>query len=175
MPISSIAVFGFNISLIKYINEYLISKRIDLIRGIISFSFFFTSLISFGLTIAGILIIIMLNDNDFLYYLLAFILIPLNNTNSIFDAILKSKKKFNTSFFLSSIYKTSIILTCVLYCYFCKINFNLYDFLYLNIILSVIQIFINMFFLKFHYNEIFKTTSSFVKRMVEYFISYSFI
>ena len=164
MPISSIAVFGFNISLIKYINEYLISKRIDLIRGIISFSFFFTSLISFGLTIAGILIIIMLNDNDFLYYLLAFILIPLNTTNSIFDAILKSKKKFNTSFFLSSIYKTSIILTCVLYCYFCKINFNLYDFLYLNIILSVIQIFINMFFLKFHYNEIFKTTSSFRKK-----------
>ena len=112
MPISSIAVFGFNISLIKYINEYLISKRIDLIRGIISFHFFFTSLISFGLTIAGILIIIMLNDNDFLYYLLAFILIPLNTTNSIFDAILKSKKSLTLLFLIINLQNLDYINMC---------------------------------------------------------------
>ena len=144
MPIGFIAGFGFNISLIKYINEYLVDKKNELISGIIYFSLGFTSLISLILTAIAILISYFFLNEDFFIYLIAFCLIPFNTTNTVFDSTLKAKKRFATSFIIAAIFKPLTLLVLILGSYFLNIKISLIEFLYVNLMLSFFQLIINI-------------------------------
>lgn len=113
MPIGMIAGYGLNVSLVKFINQYLVSQQMGSIKGLLRFSFLFTVLTSSIAVVIACVCLFYLVEKDVELYGIAFLMIPFNALNGIVDSMFKAKKKYTLAYITSSLVKPLTMLLVV--------------------------------------------------------------